>query len=106
MNAEIGEDLGLGFVPASRLWQAAQSWVIAAPSFGGVAAIVAAEAAGIAHVADVVGMRSPGDLHKGKDILAVEGDEFIARGLDLGGLGGEHFRMLRGVEGLQLLREF
>ena len=98
--------MGLASSTASRLWQAAQSWVMLAAVLGGVVAIVAAEAAGIAHVADVVGMRSPGDLHKRKDILAVEGDEFIAGRLDLGGLGGEHFRVLRGDRRPQLLRNF
>ena len=44
----------------------------------GVIAVVATEAAGIVHVADVVGMRSPGDFHEGKHILVVERDQFLA----------------------------
>ncbi len=48
---------------------------------GSVVAVVAAEAARIAHVADVVGMRSPGHLHEGKHILAIESHQFLPGGL-------------------------
>jgi len=70
--------------------------------FGCVAAVVAAEAAWIAHVADVIWMRSPGDFHVGEDILTVEGDEFRGRGLDLGAVGGEDAGVLGLIEGLKL----
>ena len=73
--------LGLASSTASRLWQAAQSCVMVLPSLADVVAVVAAEAARIAHVADVVGMRSPGHLHVGKDVLAVERDQFVAGSL-------------------------
>ena len=63
---------GLASSTASRLWQFAQSCVIVLPPLAHVVAIVAAEAARIAHVSDVVRMRSPRHLHVGKHILAVE----------------------------------
>jgi hypothetical protein len=36
-------------------------------------AVVTAEAARIAHVTNVVGVRSPRHLHIGKDVLVIEG---------------------------------
>ena len=96
LNAEIGEDLGLGLVDGKQVVADAQSWVIdLVPSFDDVVAIVAAEAAGIAHVADVIGMRSPGDLHVGKDVGGEDVDQPFAGSFDEIGICGQHLGMLR-----------
>ena len=71
---------------------------------GGVAAVVATEAARIAHVTDVVGMRSPGHLHEGKYVLVVEGHEFLAGSFHQRCLCGQHLGMLCAIEGSKLRR--
>jgi hypothetical protein len=47
-----------------------------------VVAVVAPEAARIGHVPYVVGMRSPGHLHKGKYILTIESDQLVSSRFD------------------------
>ena len=88
------EHLGLGFIHSQQVVAGRAVLRNARAVFGRVVAIVAAEAARIAHVADVVGMRSPGHLHDGKDILAVDRHQFLAGGFDQSGLGGQHLGML------------
>ncbi len=83
MNAEVGEDLGFGFVNGQQVMAGGAVLGDAGSVFRGVVAVVAAEAAGIVHVADVVGMSSPGHLHVREHVLAVECDQFIAGRLDL-----------------------
>ena len=72
--------------------------------FGHVVAVVAAEAAGILLVADVVGMGSPGDFHEGEHVLAVEEVEFLSGSLHQRRFLGEDLGILAAVEGLELLR--
>ena len=75
--------LGLASSMASRLWQALQSCVMACAALGGVVAVVAAEAAGEIRVADVVGIRAPGDVHLGEDVAVVDRQHLLG--------GGGHF---------------
>ena len=72
--------------------------------FGHVVAIVAAEAAGILLVADVVGMSSPGDFHVREHILAVQTVQFLSGIFHERGFFGEDFGMLAAIEGFELLR--
>ena len=69
-----------------------------------VPAVVTAEAAGITHVADMVGVRAPGHFHEREDVLAVNGRQFSAGSFDLGGFGGRDARILRAVKGAEQLR--
>ncbi len=90
--------MGLASSTASRLWQAAQSCVMRLAILCGVIAIVAAEATGIAHVPDVVRMRSPRDLHIGKHIGREDGHQPIAGGLHEVRFRRQHVRMFAAIE--------
>jgi len=74
LNAEIGEDFRFGFVDGQQVVAGGAVLRDAGSVFGGVIAVVAAEASWVVHVADVIGMSSPGHLHGGKDVLVVESD--------------------------------
>src|SRR5271165_6028528 len=54
LDAEVGEDLGLCFIDGQQVVAGGAVLGDALAVFGGVLTVVAAEAAGIAHVADVV----------------------------------------------------
>src|SRR5580658_4833238 len=94
LNAEVGENLGFGFIDGEQVVAGGAILGNACAVLGRVAAVVAAEAAGIVHVANMVGVCSPFDLHIGKHVLAVEGYQLIAGGLDLRSFAGQNFRML------------
>jgi len=82
LNSQIPQHLGLGLFHGKQVVAGRAVLRNAGAVFGRVAAVVAAEAAGIVHVADVVGMRPPGDFHVGEDILVVECSESFAGRLD------------------------
>ena len=103
LNAQIGENFGFGFIDCQKVVADGAILRNGVAVFGGMAAVVAAETTRVFHVADVVGMRSPGDFHKRKNILVVERDEFLAGLIDQRGFLGEHGRILRAIKGLKLL---
>src|ERR1039457_5886535 len=79
LNAEVGENLGLGFVRCQQIMAGRAVLGDAGATPGHVLPLLAAEAARIAHVADMVGMRAPGHLHERKNVLTVEDRELLAR---------------------------
>ena len=96
LNAEVGKHFGLGFFYGQQVVAGGAILRDAGGVFGYVVAVVAAEAAGILLVADVVGMGSPGDFHEGEHILAVEKEEFLPGRLHQRRLSVKHIGMLAG----------
>ena len=75
--------LGLASSVASKLWQALQSCVMESPILARMRAIVAAEAAGEVLVADVHGIRAPGDFHLRENVAVVYRQHFVGGCRDL-----------------------
>ena len=71
---------------ASRLWQVLQSWVMTWPSVRLVVTVVATEATRKIRVAQVVGIRPPGDVHGREDVAIVNVHQSFGGLLDLGAL--------------------
>jgi len=65
MDAQVAEHLGLGLIDSQQIVASRQSWVMAVPFFGCVVAVVATEAARIAHVPECDGMGSQVTFIKG-----------------------------------------
>ena len=86
LQLEVVEDAGLGFVDGQKVVAEAAVVAEGLAVLRGVAAVVAAEAAGVGHVSDVVGVRAPRDLHIRKDVAVVDGDEAGRGGIDFGAL--------------------
>ena len=82
LNAEVGKNLGLGFVDGKQVVAGGAVLSDAFSVLCHMVAVVAAEATRIAHVTNVVWVRSPCHLHIREHVLAVERDQFLARGLD------------------------
>src|ERR1700694_3361292 len=72
--------------------------------------VVAAEAARIVGMAEIIGVNSPGDLEIGKDVVAINGEQRLAGRLDIGGAfacDGRIFSLIVGGQtGGDLLRGF
>src|SRR6201995_6038312 len=67
-------------------------------------AIMAAEAAGIVHVSDVIRVRAPGYFHVWKTVGGENGDQSLSRRFDEIGMCGEDIRMLVAIELRELSR--
>ena len=63
----------------SKLWQALQSWRDRVAVFGGVRAVVAAEAAREIGVADVDRIFAPGDIHVREHVAVPDRQHFLRR---------------------------
>ena len=98
LNAEVGEDLGLGFVHGQQVVAGGAILRDGLAVLCCVLAIVAAEAAGIAHVADVIGVRSPGDFHFGKHVGREDVTSPSPAAFTRCGLRGQHIRVFAAIE--------
>jgi hypothetical protein len=104
LNAEVGKHFGLGFFDGQQVVAGRAILRDAGAVFGRVVAVVAAEAAGILLVADVVGMRSPGDFHERETHSGCRARyQFLSGMLHQRGFFGEDLGMLAAIEGLKLL---
>src|ERR1019366_5355013 len=106
LNAEIGKDLGLRFVYGEQVVAYGAILRDSLAIFRCMVAIMAAEAARIAHVSDVIGMRSPSHFHLGKHVGRKDSDQSIACGLYKLRFRRQHIRMFAAIKSCQLLRNF
>ncbi len=78
LNAEVGENFRFGFISGQQIVADGAVLRNGGTVLSRMAAVVAAEASRIFHVANVVGMCSPGDFHERKYILVIERYQLFA----------------------------
>ena len=98
LNTEIGENLGLGFVDCQQVVAYGAILRKGLAFLGDVVTIVTAEASGIAHVPDVIGVSSPGDLHLRKTVGCEDGHEAFSCSFDQVGMSRKHIGVFAAVE--------
>src|SRR5271163_2750479 len=83
LKSKIRQLLWIGFIGGQQVMADGTVIVDAFAIFGVVAAIMTAEASGIVVVTKVVRMRAPCDLHRRKDILAIDSEKCLGGLIDL-----------------------
>jgi hypothetical protein len=103
LNAEITEDFRLCFVDGQQIVAGRAILGDRLAIFCGVIAIVAAEAARIAHVADVIRMGAPGNFHLREHVGGEDGHQSFAGGLHKLWLCRQHLGVFSAIKGGELL---
>src|ERR1700722_766493 len=95
LHTEVGQQFGIGFAADQQVMAERAIVAYAHISLAVVAAVVAAEAAGVVVVANVVRVGAPGHLHKREDIVVVYGGEGLCGLVDLCALAAPYCGVLR-----------
>jgi nitrate/TMAO reductase-like tetraheme cytochrome c subunit len=82
LNSDVRQHLGLGFVHSQQVVASRTVIRDLLPArLIRVVTVVASEASRVAHVPNMVRMRSPGHLHLGKHVVRIDIDQFVGRNL-------------------------